>query len=179
LASYALNGESTIVIDGGFNFGRSATNTYAAPVAQNNSRLLNLMYVYAKGPLVVNPYLQLSSVSADPALGLPSSASTASGAVLAKWSFTPRFSLAGRVEYIDASAGGCGAAPPKATNLLYGPRSRAASVTLTPTYQKGPAFIRAEVSYVAAARVTTGDAFGPAGLARTQTRALVETGLLF
>jgi hypothetical protein len=179
LAAYTLDGANTVTLDGGANLGRTATSTYLTPLAQNNSAILNLSYTYSKGPLTINPYLQYTAVNAKPALGIDSFARTYSGAVLAKYSFTSAFSLAARAEYVDSTAGGCVMGGCALANLLYGPRSAAASLTLTPTYQKGVFFIRGELSHTGIARLTPGDGFGSAGMAKTQDRALVETGVLF
>ena len=51
--------------------------------------------------------------------------------------------------------------------------------TLTPTYQYKIYFARAEISHVAANSTTTGLAFGPSGTNTTQTRAVLEVGVLF
>ena len=80
-------------------------------------------------------------------------------AVLAKYSFTPEISIAGRVEYIGSSG---------AANLLYGPGSNAWSFTVTPTYQKGIFFARVEGSYIGIGSGTPGDELG-AGLQQDRT----------
>jgi hypothetical protein len=179
LAAYTLDPANTVTIDGGGNLGHTATSTYLTPLAQNNSAIVNLSYTYSKGPLTINPYLQYTAVSAKPALGTDSSARTYSGAVLAKYSFTSEFSVAARAEYENSVAGGCAMSGCALTNLLYGPKSSAASLTLTPTYQKGVMFVRGEFSHTVIAHLTPGDGFGSAGMAKTQDRALVETGVLF
>jgi hypothetical protein len=79
--------------------------------------------------------------------------------------------MGARAEYIDSKA--------SSTNLLYGGGSKAYSLTLTPTYQQGIYFLRGEVSYVKATDFTPGLAFGVAGTAGSQTRAMIETGVLF
>jgi hypothetical protein len=65
------------------------------------------------------------------------------------------------------------------SNVLYGPGSRALSLTVTPTYQKGIFFVRAEFSYVDAMNTTPGDVFGQLGENTSQVRGLVETGFIF
>jgi hypothetical protein len=180
LVSYVLNPASTVVIDGGANFGRTRHDSFVTPLAQSNSWILDLMYTYTKGPLTVNPSIQLTGVRADPVGGLATSAGTSSGAVLAKWSFTSQIALAARIEYLKTSAGTCATnAPCAPVNLLFGPHSAAFSATLTPTYQRGRAFIRGELSWTMASHIGAGAGFGLDGNARNQTRGLVETGLLF
>jgi hypothetical protein len=179
LAAYTLDSANSVTLDGGANLGHTATSNYLTPVAQNNSAIVNLAYTYSKGPLTINPYLQYTALSARPALGINSSAKTYSGAVLAKYSFNSVFSIAARAEYEDAVAGGCVISGCVLSNLLYGPKSSATSLTLTPTYQKGLVFVRGELSYTALAHLTPGDGFGSTGMAKTQDRALIETGVLF
>lgn len=98
--------------------------------------------------------------------------------MLAKYSFTPRWSLSGRAEVITSSSG--------PANLLgYGEGSRAWSLTLTPAYQKGIFYVRGELSWVGLDGVTPGvigapgTGFGAAGAATKQVRALVEAGTIF
>jgi len=179
LGAYTLDSANTVTIDGGANIGVTATSTFRTPLAQNNSAIVNLAYTYSKGPLMINPYLQYTAVRAMPTLGIDSSAKTYSGAILAKYSFTSEFSLAGRAEYEDSVAGGCAIAGCALANLLYGPGSSAASLTLTPTYQKGVVFVRGELSHTVIAHLTAGDGFGSTGMAKTQDRVLIETGVLF
>jgi hypothetical protein len=179
LGAYTLDSANTVTIDGGANLGATATSTFRTPLAQNNSAIINLAYTYSKGSLMINPYLQYTAVRANPALGIYSAAKTYSGAVLAKYSFTSEFSLAARAEYEDSVAGGCSVSGCALSNLLYGPGSSAASLTLTPTYQKGVVFVRGEVSHTIVAHLTPGEGFGSAGMAKTQDRVLVETGVLF
>jgi hypothetical protein len=80
-----------------------------------------------------------------------------------------------RLEYISST----GSLAANSANLLYGPGSNAWSITFTPTYQYKIYYIRGEVSYVQAGSVTPGYVFGPSGLATSQTRGLVEVGVLF
>ncbi len=179
LAAYTLDGANSVTLDGGANLGRTSTSTYLTPLAQNNSAIVSLSYTYSRGPVLINPYIQYTAIGAQLAVGLESSAKTYSGAVLAKYSLTPAFSLGARAEYLAATAGGCAVGGCALTNLLYGPGSSAASLTLTPTYQKGAVFVRGELSHTVIAHLTPGDGFGSAGMAKTQDRALIETGLLF
>jgi hypothetical protein len=108
------------------------------------------------------------------------SASTWGAALLVSYAFDAKsplrgFSLPFRVEYISST----GANDTGAPNLLYGPGSNAWSFTITPTYQYKIYFIRAEFSYVDANNATPGLVFGKFGLDRSQTRGLIETGVLF
>jgi hypothetical protein len=182
LVSYALTPNDTVAVNGGANMARSARSTAATPLVQNNGDIFNLSFTHTAGPLTVNPYFQYTHTDADVSLGIRTPVTTFSGAVLAKYSFTPTFSLAGRVEYISSNSGYCpagqaeGCAP---TNVLYGPGSSAYSVTLTPTYQDKAFFVRGEVSYVRADGLAPGYGFASTLDARDQVRGLVETGFIF
>ena len=110
-------------------------------------------------------------------LGAFTAASTYAGAILANYSFgddtpLPGFSVPLRFEYIGKLANG-------APDLLYGPGSNAWSITLTPNYQYKIFFARAEFSHVGTNSTTPGLAFGRDGMNTTQTRVLLETGILF
>jgi hypothetical protein len=99
---------------------------------------------------------------------------------LANYSFgddspLPGFSLPVRFEYISSTGSLASGAP----NLLYGPGSNAWSITFTPTYQYKIFFARAEISHVGTNSTTPGLVFGPNGTNTTQTRGLLEVGILF
>jgi hypothetical protein len=50
---------------------------------------------------------------------------------------------------------------------------------VTPTYQQGVFFARAEASVVQLFDTTAGAAFGKAGNTKTQGRLVLETGIIF
>jgi hypothetical protein len=108
-------------------------------------------------------------------VGVLKSASTFGGALFVKYSFNDHFHLATRAEYISSSGSLSNGAP----SLIYGPGSKAWSLTVTPTYQKGIFFVRAEASYVRAVDSTPGFALGPNLDKKSQSRALLETGFMF
>ncbi|MGH7052428.1 MAG: outer membrane beta-barrel protein [Stellaceae bacterium] len=174
-AAWTINGSNTLTVIGGGNFSRSPVATPATPIAQNNGSLFNLTYTYSAAPWTITPYFQFSHVPKDAGLGFLAPASTYGGAVLITYAFTPRFSLAGRAEVIAATGYAGNGAP----NLLYGPGSRAWSLTLTPTWQFNRFFVRGEGSLVKAADIVPGFAFGRNGNATKQARFLVEAGVLF
>ena len=62
---------------------------------------------------------------------------------------------------------------------MYGPGSGAFSFTVTPTYQRGIFFGRAELAYVGADSITDGFGFGGQLNKTSQTRGAVEIGVLF
>jgi hypothetical protein len=176
LVAWTLNPRDTITVAAiGDYFGHSARSSFATPLALDNSQIYNLIFTHNSGPLMLQPYVQYTYVPAVASLGLTHQASTIGVALLAKYSLTPAFSLAARGEYISST----GTAQEGAPNLLYGQGSKAWSLTLTPTYQFKIFFVRGEVSYVKADSLTPGLAFGQLGLAASQARAMVETGVLF
>ena len=178
--SYAFNDSSTLSFVGAGNMSPTRESSFATPVAQNNSSIFNLIYTFTKGSLTLNPYLQFTYVGRDESLGIDRSAETYGAAFLVKYAITGDFSLGARAEYLKSSGGDCGADPTcSPTNLLYGPNSDAWSVTLTPTYQHGVFFARAELSYGRIGQLSPGFGFGSSSNAPDQVRGLVETGVLF
>ena len=173
--SYTINSANTVSFVGMGNAGQTGYSTLATPVYQNNSDIYNLIYTYSSGPWMIQPYLQYTQVPANPAIGVGRSTGTRGAALLASYSLTPHVTLAARAEYIAST----GNAADGALNLMYGPGSKAWSITVTPTYQNHDFFARAEFSYVQASSYTQGDVFGPQGTNPTQARALIETGFLF
>jgi len=168
------NGPHAIAFVAGGNYGQTAFQNYATPV-QNNESIYNVIYTYTKGPWIIQPYLQLTSVPTNAKIGIAKGASTDGGAILLSHAFKHGFSLAGRWEYITST----GSAAQNAVNLMYGPGSAGTSVTVTPTFQYGGLFFRGDISYVHAIDYTKGVVFGPAGLDQNQTRAVAEIGFIF
>ena len=143
---------------------------------------MNVIYTYNSAPWTITPYFQYANVpgNSSPPLSTFSSASTYGGAILANYSFAEDSPLSGvslpvRFEYIAST----GSAANGAANLLYGPGSKAWSVTVTPTYQYKIYFVRAEFSHVGTNSTTPGLVFGRDGMNTTQTRAILEAGILF
>jgi hypothetical protein len=171
LVTYTATMKDTIAVAASGNFDKTSRSSFVTPIAQNNGTVWNVMWTHTDGPWVINPYLQYTTTPKDTAFGLGSSASTFGGAVLAKYSFSPLFNLAGRVEYISSSG--------SQVSLLYGPKSDAWSFTLTPTFQFKTYFVRGEMSYTKLDSATVGSEFGKFANKSEQTRLMVETGVLF
>lgn len=171
--TYTFDSGDSLCLYGGGNTDESATSSLATPLAQNNSRIWGLIYNHAAGPWALTPYVQYSDVPENSSIGIADDASTLGAALLVRRSFDEHFSLAGRVEFIDSR--GSAASP----NLLYGTDSNAWSLTVTPTWQWGSFFLRAEASYVEAGDAANGFAFGSNAKDRSQTRGLIELGFLF
>lgn len=179
-ATYTLDSANTFEVVAGGNYAHTDKATLATPLFQNNETILNVIYTYNAAPFTITPYFQFTHVPAASSIGAFTSASTYGGAILANYSFgddspLPGFSVPIRFEYIASTGSFANGAP----NLLYGPGSNAWSVTLTPTYQYKIFFARAEVSHVGTSSTTPGLVFGRDGMNTTQTRALLEAGIIF
>jgi hypothetical protein len=175
-AAWTINKENTLTVVAAGNFDRTTKSSFVTPLAQNNSTIVNLIYTYNAAPWTITPYFQYTNVPANTALGFGQDASTWGGAVLANYAINDNVSLAGRWEYIGSS----GSAAKGAANLLgYGAGSSAASFTVTPTYQQGIYFLRADASVVQLFDTAAGSAFGKAGNTKTQGRFVLETGIIF
>ena len=173
--TYTIDKENTLALIVSGNTKRTTVSTTATPLFQNNEQLHNLIYTHTAGPWTIQPYLQYTKVPADAAYGTTQDASTTGAALLATYAFDGGLSLASRAEYIKSTGSASSGAP----NLLYGQGSKAWSLSLTPTYQYKNYFLRGEFSYVKANNVTSGMAFGPSGNDTSQTRFLLEGGLIF
>ena len=182
--AYAPDKVSTFTIVGGGNFDHTDKNAFSGtlppvvktPFFQNNGSIFNLIYTYNAAPWTITPYFQYTNVPGNAFLGFPHQASTYGAALLANYAINDNVSLAGRWEYIASSGSlASGAANP----LGYGPGSDAFSFTLTPTWQNGIYFVRADASVVSASGTTPGFAFGKFGTTTTQGRFLLETGVIF
>lgn len=174
-ATYTIDSSNTLAFIGSGNTKHTSVSTVATPLYQNNEQLYNLIYTHTAGPWTLQPYLQYTHVPAIPSIGALHEASTYGAALLASYKFNDHYSLPFRVEYI----GSTGSLSDGAPNLMYGPGSKAWSLTLTPTYQQGIYFVRGELSYVGLKDTTPGLALGVSGNEKSQTRALVEMGVIF
>jgi hypothetical protein len=169
-ATYTLDSSNSFIFFGGGNAGSTNKNTLRTPLLQNNSQIYNLIYTYNSDPWIIQPYFQATHVPTNNKIGITSSASTFGGAILANYSLGGGFHLGGRLEYIGTTGN---------NNLLYGPGSGAFSISLTPTFQYSYFFARSEFSWVKANGITAGSGFGSNGTNTSQTRVLIETGILF
>ncbi len=167
---------------GGGNLSQTKFQTFATPV-QNNGSIYNVIYTYTKGPWIIQPYYQYTSVPTNPEIGVLDGAATQSGAICATYKLKNGFSLSGRWEYISSSGSvaqvSVNPLSQDSVNLLYGPGSSAWSITASPTYQKGGFFVRGDLSYVQANSYTPGFVFGPSGDNPNQLRAVGEIGFIF
>ncbi len=174
-ASWTIDAANLLVVAAGANLGRTGANTLATPRAQNNGAVYNLIYTYTRGDLMLSPYAQITEIPANPSVGIAHGAATYGAALLATYAVAKNFSLGARAEYEDSTESG----QQDRTNLLFGPGSGAASITLTPTYMHGNWFLRSDLAAVRLTHATAGDAFGRYGNATIQLRGLLEAGYLF
>jgi Putative beta-barrel porin-2, OmpL-like. bbp2 len=177
MVTWSFNGSNSLSLIGSGNTGETGYGSAATPVPQNNDRQLdNLAYSYNSGAWIAQAYVQYADTKSGAYISIKKSASTWGAGVLANYAIPKtNFNLAGRAEIISSSGSTSDGSP----NLLYGPGSKAYSATLTSAYQAGVLFGRAEVSFVGATSTEIGYAFGPKGDDRTQTRFVVEAGILF
>ena len=163
----------------------NATDTPTTPLLHNNSQIYNLIYTYSGVQWTLAPYAQYTYVASNPAIGINGASDTFGVALVATYHITPlapdrspprqHFSIPFRLEYITSG----GNSHSNDANLLYGAGSSAWSATITPTYQDGPFFVRAEASYLQTINVTPGAAFGPNGTSTSQARVMLEAGILY
>jgi hypothetical protein len=173
-ATWTINSANSFEFVGGGNVGKTNISTLRTPLPQSNSQIFNLIYTYNSDPWIVQPYFQATHVPGNASLGFTSSASTFGFAVLGNYHVSGGFNLGGRLEYIS-STGNTATSP----SLLYGPGSGAFSLSLTPAYQWNNFFARAEFSWVKANSVVAGLGLGPNFNGNSQTRVMIETGILF
>lgn len=172
--AYTFDPANILSFVGGGAVNRITHVTSATPLLQNNEQIYNVIYTHTDGAWTLQPYVQFTRVPKSLDIGTTRSASTWGAALLGNYAFDPQFSLAGRVEYIGSSGNANDGAP----NLLYGPGSKAWSFTVTPTWQFQRFFARADLSYVKVNGAAPGAAFGDAGTKTSQSRLMIEAGIL-
>ncbi len=175
-ATWAIDTNHSLVFAAGGNLGRTAANTLATPLAQNNGSIYNLIAVVVVKPFTITPYLQYTTVARDAALGIHTAAASYGAAVLGSATIGEHYGIAARLEYLGTNGRGSAAG---ATNLLYGPDSSAVSVTVTPTFILKHVFARADVACALLVHSTPGDGFGGDRGGQVQWRGLLEAGVVF
>ena len=175
-ATWTIDKSNTVSFVGAGNTRRTTVSTTVTPLFQNNEQIYNLIYTHTAGAWTMEPYLQYTGVPRIAGASLKQ-ASTFGAALLLNYSVgkVAGLNLPVRLEYISST----GSATDGAPNLLYGAGSKAWSVTVTPTYQRGVFFARAELAYVSASGTAPGAAFGPQGTDKSQSRAVLEAGVIF
>jgi hypothetical protein len=176
-AAWTINSSNTLAFIAGANFGTTDYGTSATPEVVNNDKgIYNVIYSYTSGQWLAQAYFQYADSGNSSAIGIGKDTSTTGGGILVNYAVpNTSWNISGRVEDISSS----GSPTDGSANLLYGPGSKAWSLTITPSYQSGPLFIRGEVSWVGASDTVSGSAFGSNGTSTSQTRFAIETGILF
>jgi hypothetical protein len=172
---YTISSKDSLTFGAAASLSDNAKSTFVTPTVLNNGQLYFLSWTHNDGPWTLQAYGQVGHVPARPSVGIMHRASTYGGAVLGKYSFNDRWSVAGRAEIIKSSGSVADGAP----SLLYGPGSGAWSLTATPTWQKGIYFARVEGSYVHAFDTVSGFALGSDFNQHSQVRGLIEAGIIF
>lgn len=173
LVSYAVTKKDTLAFVGGGNLGSTPKSTFATYPPLNNGSIFNFIWTHTEDKWVFNPYFQYTHTNANCALGFCHPGGTWGLAGLFKYSLTSEWSLGARAEYIKQTGKAGDLAAPV---LLYGPDSDAFSLTITPTYQKGIFYIRADGAYVHASIPLFGTGIPPS---KDQFRFMGEAGILF
>jgi hypothetical protein len=175
--AWTINSANTLSFVAGDNFDKTSPsdNINSVFVPQNNGSMYNLIYMHTSGAWTIEPMLQYQEVESNTftafgVTGTVPSADAWGASLLVNYAFNANWSLPVRGEYESTSG---------MTNLLYGPGSKAWSLTVTPTYQDKIFFGRFELSYIEGSSTTPGDVFGSDGMSTTQARAMLETGIIF
>ncbi len=168
-------GANSLVYDGMGNLGQTIFETTATPI-QNNGYMHVVIYTYTKGPWIVSPYFQYSNLPTNPAVGVAKATSATGGAFNVSYAFKDGFSLPVRFEYLTSS----GSPTDGSVNLLgFGAGSAGTTFTVTPTYQKGGMYLRADLGWIHATNYVPGDVFGATGTDQDQVRGVLEFGFIF
>jgi hypothetical protein len=185
LATWTINAANTLAVDAETPTGKVNvfTGTTFPPTA--NETIYNIMYTHTAGQWLFNPYLQYTKTPSSSFFGYKGVDSWGA-ALLVNYAFDSKSKLSGlsipfRVEYLSSQGSSSSAAQPA---ILFAPGAKTWSFTVTPTYQYKQYFVRAEVSYVTASNIDPyafflGTAYGVSGDKKDQTKALIETGVMF
>jgi hypothetical protein len=158
LVTWTVTPTDTLAVAG---TGTTKKTTFSA---LNNQTLINVLYTHVMGQWTINPYFQYSDIPKYVPVGQLSDQQITSGALLVNYAFDSKSPFSGvslpfRGEYVSSTGF---------------QKYNAYSITFTPTYQYKIYFIRGEVSYTDA----NIGLFGSTGTAKSQTRGLIETGVI-
>ncbi len=183
--AYTIDARNSFSIVAGGNLDKTESFRFQAPPANNNGELYDIIYTYKSGPWTVNPYIQYARTHVIPSIGLYRRAESIGGALLVNRAFKGGFSIAARGEYEKSygrhdQGNDDGVLAYGSPNLFgYGVRADAWSLTVTPAIQKGPIFLRADLSYTGIGNIDAGGGFGSNFDRREQYRGVIEGGFLF
>ena len=182
--SYQLNARESVALSWVGSTSGNAQNDNNTPLLQNNSQIFNVIYKYNGDRWYIAPYIQYTAIPSNGSIGITSQYQTYAVAFMANYRFptvnleglgAAKVSLPFRVEYIQENGGSA----TSIDSILYGPDSRAASLTITPTIQLGKYFARVEGSLVHVSNQESGLGFGSYDTKSAQYRVMLEVGLLF
>jgi hypothetical protein len=173
--AWTINPTNTLTFAAGGNLGHTNTTQFATPQPQNNSSIYNVIYTYNSAPWTITPYVQIQDVPKNLQAGILDGVTSYGGALLVSYAIDSNWSIGARGEFITTNGSIADSSP----NLIFGPGSKAWSLTVTPTWQYNRFFARAEFSLVEASSITPGYAFGSGLDDKTQVRGFFETGILF
>lgn len=187
LLSYAINSDNTLSVYADGPLGNVPLSPKLGPASAlgTESQIYGVEYEYSSGPWMIEPYFQYMHTPSAPSLGVDHAFDNYGGALLADYSFTKTISLGTRVEYLHVGGplgyglNSSGNGSPASTLTGLPADSHAWSITLTPTYQDGGFFARAELSYVTASAPAGLGFAGETGSNTNQVRGMVETGFMF
>ncbi|HUO23718.1 MAG TPA: outer membrane beta-barrel protein [Caulobacteraceae bacterium] len=165
LLTWTIDSTDTLAFAGEGALSKVTTSSAVYNPQYQNEQVYNVMYTHTMGPWTFNPYFQYTSTPTIK--GVDTGFNTYGYALLVNYAFDSKSSFAGvslpvRFEYQNSS------------NNSFNPKDEY-SITFTPTYQYKVWFVRGEVSYTSASSAL----FGSTLSAKSQTRGLLETGVLF
>ena len=172
LVSFAVTKKDTLAFVGGGNLGQTPKSSFATITPYNNGVIYNALWTHTEDKWTFNPYFQYTHVDGNCGLGWCHPGATWGVAGLLKYTLTPEWNVGARAEYVKQTGKSGDVLAPV---LLYGPGSDAWSLTITPTYQKGIFYIRADGAYVHASAPVFGSLFTD----HNQFRFTGEAGVLF
>jgi hypothetical protein len=180
--TYRFNQKNAITLYGETNVGRTGPNTFAygggttgfgyksvAPLV--NSTMLGGYYDFSAGSLKLVPEVQYAYARPDHIIGIDKFTSNLGAVLISDYRFgdTP-WSLGGMVFYYRNNGG---------FGWYLNPHSAGLGLGLTPTWQRGHVFARAELAMIHLTSIGNGEAFGNDGNQRNQFTGILEAGFLF
>jgi hypothetical protein len=180
--TYRFNQRNAVTLYGETNVGRTGPHTFAygggttgsgyksdAPLV--NSTTLGGYYDFNVGCLTLVPEVQYAYARPDRIIGIDKFTSNLGAVLISDYRFgdTP-WSIGGMAFYYRNNGGYGWYLNPHSAGLGFG---------LTPTWQRGNIFVRAEAAMIHLTSIGTGEAFGNDGNQRNQVTAILEAGFLF
>lgn len=181
-ATYNFDQQNAVTLYGITNVGRTGPNTFAydggttgsgykSQAALVNSTMLGGYYEYRVGSLKLVPEVQYAYARPDHIIGIDKFTSNLGAVLISDYRFgdTP-WSFGGMTFYYRNNGG---------HGWYLNPQSAGLGLGLTPTWQQGHVFVRAEAALIHLTNIGNGVAFGNDGNQRNQVTGILEAGLLF